>query len=281
VFYEEEVDEIRSDHIPTIEEARSQGELILVAEDNLTNQDVITRQLNMLGYACVMADDGEQALAIWRSEDFAILLTDCHMPNMDGFELVAAIRQDEKVKSLSRKPIVAITANALQGEAERCIAAGMDDYLSKPLKLQDLRTMVRKWLGVDGSTTKTIKIAHKDSTARAKSNADMPIDDSVVKDIFGDDEEMFREVLDSFIGPSAVIIDELKQAYATQSCDEVQAAAHKLKSSARSIGANELADICTALETAGKENDLETIGQLMPRLEPAFEEVKNYISSLS
>ncbi|MBT4888515.1 MAG: response regulator [Rhodospirillales bacterium] len=129
----------------SVEEALAQGTLILLAEDNITNQNVIQRQLKMLGYTCEIADDGKLALKAWRERDYGILLSDCHMPHMDGFELTAAIRGDE-AGSEKRAPIIAVTANALEGEAQRCIAAGMDDYLSKPLKMNDLKAMLRKWM---------------------------------------------------------------------------------------------------------------------------------------
>ena len=149
VNYDEEVEDLRSGRAPTVEEAREQGKLILLAEDNLTNQEVIRRQLTLLGYACEIASDGKEGFEMWRDGDYAILLTDCHMPEMDGFELTAAVRQDEE-SSDRRAPIVAITANALQGEAERCIATGMDGYLSKPVDMKELRKTLRKWMGDGG-----------------------------------------------------------------------------------------------------------------------------------
>ncbi|MDO8930849.1 MAG: ATP-binding protein, partial [Rhodocyclaceae bacterium] len=108
--------------------AVAQGRLILVAEDNETNQKVIVQQLALLGFAADVADDGKAALERWQSGDYALLLTDLHMPAMDGYELAAAIRDNEAGQR--RIPIIALTANALKGEAERCRAVGMDDYLS-------------------------------------------------------------------------------------------------------------------------------------------------------
>jgi CheY-like chemotaxis protein len=118
--------------------------LILLAEDNEINSDVISEQLHLLGYAVEIAEDGVQALKKWRCGRYALLLTDCHMPNMDGFELTSAIRAEESAPN--RLPIIAVTGNAMQGEAQRCLAAGMDDYLSKPLRMQELGAMLSKWL---------------------------------------------------------------------------------------------------------------------------------------
>ena len=118
--------------------------LILLAEDNETNQEVIQEQLRILGYACEIADDGEAALRLWRSGRFALLLTDCNMPIMDGFELTEAIRRSERQGV--RSPIIAVTANAMQGEAMRCLERGMDDYLCKPMRIDALAAMLTKWL---------------------------------------------------------------------------------------------------------------------------------------
>src|SRR3989338_3954069 len=131
------------------EDARRQGSLILVAEDNEINQKVIRQQLMLLGQTADIANNGREALERWLSGDYAILFTDLHMPAMDGYELTAAIRAAEKADSgKTRIPIIAFTANALKGEAERCIAIGMDDYLSKPVQLVNLKAMLEKWLPV-------------------------------------------------------------------------------------------------------------------------------------
>ena len=129
-----------------------QGQRVLLAEDHPVNREVITRQLLKLGYACECAEDGQQAwemlqAAAQRGAGYALLLTDCHMPRLDGYELTQRLRAQEAAKGLARLPIVALTANALQGEAERCLALGMDAYLSKPLQLEDLREVLARVLG--------------------------------------------------------------------------------------------------------------------------------------
>jgi len=121
--------------------------LILLVEDNLTNQEVVNYQLEVLGYECEIADDGVQGLELWKSGCFDLMLTDCHMPKMDGYEMTVAIRALEKEQNLKASPIIALTANALQGEAERCHGVGMDDYLSKPVELKNLKNMLKKWTG--------------------------------------------------------------------------------------------------------------------------------------
>lgn len=124
-------------------------QMILVAEDNEVNQEIIRRQLEHLGYPCMLVANGRQALEQLSRRDFALLVTDCHMPEMDGFELTHQQRGRER-GSRGRLPIVAVTANALRGEAERCVQAGMDDYLAKPVKLAALRKVLERWIGPPG-----------------------------------------------------------------------------------------------------------------------------------
>jgi CheY-like chemotaxis protein len=121
------------------------GPMVLLAEDNETNRDVLQEQLRLLGYAAEVVEDGVQALEKWRTGRFDLLLTDCHMPNMNGFELTAAIRAAEPPGT--HLTIIAVTANAMQGEAQRCLVSGMDDYLSKPVRLTELGQKLGKWLG--------------------------------------------------------------------------------------------------------------------------------------
>lgn len=269
---------------PTVDEAAALGQLILLAEDNPTNQDVIRRQLNTLGYACEIAEDGAQGLTAWRTERYCLLLTDCHMPEMDGYELTGAIRDDEKGGS-DRSPIIAITANALQGEAERCLAAGMDDYLSKPVAMPDLQAMLQKWMPVDVGQESTVQplkegVLAAEGSSKSNGHDQQAIDERALKDMFGDDQETFKEILASFVEPSEVIIRDLKDGHAERSAASVKDAAHKLKSSARSVGANALADACLALETAGKEEDWAQIDEIAPTLDSLMADVNGYIQSL-
>lgn len=283
---------------PTAEEAEAAGQLILVAEDNLTNQDVIRRQLNMLGYAAEIFENGVEALEAYRRKDYAILLSDCHMPEMDGFELTAEIRKSEAGRDV-RLLIVAITANALQGEAERCIAAGMDDYLSKPLEVPKLEAALQKWMpAADGDGTDDTAVAEIQEEALpaqdlvtegpepgeacqgAEAGTVAAVDPAALKSVFGDDEETFKEILNDFVQPATDNVAEIMAAYEERSADGVSKAAHKLKSSSRAVGANELADLCAALEAAGHADDWDVITTQTPKLPQSLGAVTRYIEDL-
>ncbi len=233
---------------PTIEQALTLGQLVLLAEDNETNRDVMTEQLRLLGYACEVAFDGVQALAMWRSGRYAMLLTDCHMPHMDGFELTTAIRHAEPEGK--RLPIVAITANAMQGEAERCRAQGMDDYLSKPLRMHELGPMLHKWLPL-ATQRLTALLVEADSVPKALPDWDA----GTLGQMVGDNPIMHRRLLETFLKNA-----EKQEAAILLSTDAGEFGAtanvaHSLKSASGMVGALQLAALCEQIETAGCSDD--------------------------
>ncbi|TAN70404.1 MAG: response regulator [Methylobacter sp.] len=282
-------DKIEADFsLPSRALARREGRLILVAEDNETNQQVILRQLALLGFAADVVDDGRQALERWRNGGYGLLLTDLHMPKMDGYELTTAVRSE--TKAARRIPIVALTANALKGEAEHCRAVGMDDYLSKPVQLVHLKAMLEKWLPVaantnpEGEGTHTLKstVLPPDSLATSpmQVTAAVPVDVSVLKALVGDDPAVVSEFLHDFRSSATQIATELETAYAAGQVVQVSALAHKLKSSARSVGALALGELCAEIEQAGKTDQAEVLAALLPRFEMEIAVVNAYLDAL-
>ncbi|PCI80787.1 MAG: hypothetical protein COB20_02725 [SAR86 cluster bacterium] len=277
---------INGGRAPTPKEALEQGKLILLAEDNLTNQDVIRRQLTRLGYACDIASDGKEAYEMWCKKSYAVLLTDCHMPEWDGFELTTAIRKDEESTG-KRCPIIAITANALQGEAERCIKAGMDDYMSKPVEMKTLQATLHKWMG-DGGTSDDKGVLDQDGKTQpfqsndqvGESTGNEPINERALKDVFGEDLETFKEILTDFMEPSQATINDIHSGFENRSADEVGQASHKLKSAAFSVGAEELGELCKSLEAAAKEANWKVISDGVSKIDGLMKLVANYISQL-
>ncbi len=137
--------------VPSRPEAIEQGQLVLVAEDNETNQEVIRQQLAMLGYQCDVAADGRDAFKLWLSGDYALILSDVHMPLMDGYQLAGAVRQEEIKRGSGHIPILALTANVLKGEDQRCRVAGMNDYMAKPVMPPILKGMLERWIPAAGA----------------------------------------------------------------------------------------------------------------------------------
>jgi CheY-like chemotaxis protein len=132
----------------TPEQGRDPVDRILIAEDNAINQKVIERMVQKLGYPVDLVANGREAIDALGGFSYSLVFMDCQMPEMDGFE---ACREIRKLDRGARIPIIAITANAMKGDRERCLAAGMDDYVSKPFKQEDLRVVIERWLGVSAT----------------------------------------------------------------------------------------------------------------------------------
>ncbi|MCX5869211.1 MAG: PAS domain S-box protein [Deltaproteobacteria bacterium] len=254
--------------LPSIAEAKAQGRLILVAEDDDINQKVILQQLALLGQRAEVADNGAEALRMWRDGDYALLLTDLHMPEMDGYMLAETIRREES--GGRRMPILALTANASQGEVHHTIAAGMDEYLTKPIRLQTLQAALSKWLPptheppLPAALSEPIK---GEPTAAA-------VDVTVLQGFVGDDPDTVREFLADYLAAAQRLGAELGAAAAVGDGEQVQAIAHKLKSSSRTIGAGTLAALCASLEKAGQARDRDAIRHGMAEFEAALAAVK-------
>ena len=243
---------------PSIAEAEAQGTLILVVDDHPTNLRLLCRQVNTLGYAAESAENGLIALSMWRSGRFSLVLTDCNMPVMDGQELTRNIRNSERDSGLKRTPIIACTANAVAGEAERCLACGMDDYISKPVRLADLLRKLDQWLAAEHTPPHERLVSGTDIQ---QSNADVacPIDRSVLADACGGDPVEERETLADFQRVNRNDGPRLRHAIELRDISEVVRLSHKMKGASRLIGARELARVCEQLEQAGRSNDISAI----------------------
>ena len=271
-----EVDILPIENLQSQDEAEAAGLLVLIAEDNETNQVVISRQLNLLGYTSQCAANGQEAFRMWQRHSYGLLLSDCHMPEMDGFELTREIRLQE---ADIRVPIIAITANVLQGEAERCLEAGMDDYLPKPVELIELKRMLQKWLPLKGQTARRNK--KKNNVVPQEGEIDRTIIDlSVLSSLTGNDPSLNRLFIKKYIDTAPAMIGAIHSASKSQDAAAVAGAAHKFKSSARAIGANTLAELCEHLESAGNTGELGEIKSLRKHLDAEAEAVLKFISDL-
>ena len=262
------------------EEAAAQGQLILVAEDNEINRAVIRHQLQALGYAADIAVDGEAALASWQAGDYAMVLTDCHMPRMDGFSLTDAIRRHE-AGSGRRTPIVAVTANAMKGEAERCLRAGMDDYLSKPVRMEELNDKLVRWMPARRAAETASGGPPLPATAvilPAEAAPASVIDRTVLGDVLGGDEAMILDLLDRFVVLSRDDAETLRRTVDRRGPDAV-GAAHKLKSGARGVGATRVAAICQDIEEGARHGRWQAVEAALSCLEQAVADVAGYAAA--
>jgi len=248
---------------------------VLVAEDNLINRELMAAQLELLGYEADFAEDGAQALEHWQQKDYAVLLTDIRMPKMDGYEMVSQIREREKDRG-SRLPVIAITANALADDVDKCYSAGVDDVIPKPVELEDLRNALARWS------------PGRDSGSGAPSRgADGGLDDSaafdleVLRQATGEKPQLHEQLLRSYRDELDGELDNIQQAFAWKNNEQLAEYTHKLKSSSRSLGAVFVAGACQQLESVARSADWGDIENLMPRLlyeaERANEFIREYL----
>src|SRR5258706_6711529 len=175
----------------TVEDAVAEDMLILLADDHPTNRLLLVRQLNTLGYAAETAENGAIALQKWKTGRYALLITDCHMPEMDGYDLTRAIRVIEEAGDGRRIPIIACKANALQGEAEICFAAGMDDYVPKPVEMRELLSRLDRWLPLSERESQDDRTESTPADPREND----PIERGPLAEISAGDRALEREIL--------------------------------------------------------------------------------------
>jgi signal transduction histidine kinase/CheY-like chemotaxis protein/HPt (histidine-containing phosphotransfer) domain-containing protein len=221
---------------------------LLVVEDNAVNQLVVQRMLQGLGCTSQVASDGAFALDALRHARFDAILMDCQMPTMDGYTLTGRIRAHEGPGE--HVPIIALTANALEGDRDRCLAAGMDDYLSKPFRQSELAMVLARWLPQQEQAR--MQQAPTDQCAaldEAALNAIRELD-------AGDAAGLLGQVVDMYLQASPPLIDHIRQGLGSGDADRVRMAAHTLKSSSANLGARRLSEMCAVLEHAARKGAL-------------------------
>ena len=263
---------------PSILQAEASGQLILLADDDETNRDVISAQLRLLGYAAEVVEDGVSALEKWRTGRFALLLTDCQMPLMSGFDLTDMIRFEEG--SDRHTPIIAVSANAMQGEAQRCLDGGMDDYLSKPLRMDELGPMLAKWLPASSDEAIAPVLGPVAESDSHPTDAPLPIwDANALNELVGDNPEMNQRLLTRFLKNTNAQITALKDAAQAGNLQDLAETAHPLKSAARTVGAFALGELCQSLEASAMAKDSALSVALTANISIAFDQAQQLIEA--
>ncbi len=258
----------------------AQAPLLLLAEDNPMNQKVLVEQLQTLGYQVEVADDGQIALDKWRQYRYPLLLTDLHMPNLSGYDLARAIRKEAAQyddEEIVYTRIVAITANALKGEAQKCLSVGMDDYLTKPVELAKLNAVLQRWLPASVAPDSVSAVA-----APVVSGHDStPICFTTIANFLGPDPQKHQEYLNYFTTQAAGLLQQLQQAVADVQTERCRSLAHQLKSMAKSVGALSLSELALQLEQAA-DSDHATgpgvLSGLYSALQLSFLQVTTYVA---
>ncbi|QPD04853.1 MAG: putative Hybrid histidine kinase [Candidatus Nitrospira kreftii] len=255
---------------------------VLVVEDNLVNQKLAVRMVEKLGYQPDVVDNGQEALTALKKSDYAAILMDCQMPIMDGFETTKNIRQREALaasggpqaeagpqlgiesSSLPHMPIIAVTANAMQGDRERCLAAGMDDYLSKPIKLDELRAALARWI----TSPPTNAMPEQQQPVYTTTASTRGIfDPARMYQNIGSDNDLFAQLICLFLDRHQTMLAEIRTALADADSSAVERTAHTFKGTAGNLCASEVGLTASRLEAVGRLNALHDAPPVYAQLE--------------
>jgi len=261
---------------PPVPEAEREGSLVLVVDDHPINRMVLVRQVNALGYAAEAAEDGMDALDMWATGRFAAIFTDCHMPELDGYGLARNIRACEQQNGHVRTPIIACTANVLGGEAERCLEAGMDDYLSKPVVLHQLAAKLDQWLPLRGASEQA-----SDAPQPEPGPTCAVLDRGRLALVVGDDPRRQEEALGKFREFIREDVAALERTLAEGDPEAVAHAAHRIKGAARTFGAEELGLIAERFEDAARAGEVATARAGMVDLQGALARLEAEVGALA
>jgi signal transduction histidine kinase/CheY-like chemotaxis protein len=241
---------------------------ILVAEDNAVNQAVILRVLEKMDHTAVLAENGKEALALASTEKFDLVFMDVQMPEMDGMAATAAIRKNESKNGTARLPIFAMTAHAMKGDRERCLEAGMDGYITKPVRFSDIEQTL--------SGVARTPIAPDKPAAPTAS-----WDKTEALDRIGGDEELLEELCQIFLEESPKLLQKLQQAVATGDSDGVMRAAHSLKGESSYLGAGGTSQAARQLEEMGRVKDLSRANETLAVLEREVANLRRDLKELA
>ena len=229
---------------------------ILLTEDNLVNRRVAVGLLEKRGHVVVTAGTGREALALLAEARFDVALMDVQMPEMDGFEATRRQREREKANNAKRVPIVAMTAGAMVGDREKCLEAGMDDYLSKPIDVNALVDALARW---------TAAPASGGATAPAPSESG-PLARATVLEQLGGDLELLADIVRLFLEEGPRLVDDVAHAVLDRDANKLERSAHSLKSCVGQLGAQRAFALASALERMGRERKIERASLLMEDL---------------
>jgi CheY-like chemotaxis protein len=235
---------------------------ILVAEDNSVNQKLVAKLLEKLGYQVHLATNGSEAVQALSQGPFAAVLMDCQMPEMDGLEATAQIRQLEK-ENATHTPIIAVTAHAMKGDKDRCLAAGMDDYVTKPINPQELKKALARW-----TFTPTGEIPQFFPASLTALN----VDEALAQ--VGGDRDLLEEMAEIFLEEYPHHLAGIKNALAHRDALTLARLAHTLKGSVGNFAAKAPFETARRLEHIGRQGDLSQAAEILAQLEGELSQLK-------
>ena len=289
--------------IPSAIQNVPSGTPVLLVEDNPVNQDVAREMLEYLGYSVCVAGNGSEALDFLEKNDFPIVLMDCQMPVMDGYEATKIIRQQERSSAgpeqKQRQVVIALTAHASENDREICVTAGMDDYLTKPYTLEQLAQILNRWLFRDDAEEPLPSTNVPQLSASVRENQSPaaptlvnthypedtdPIDHRFIDNIRKIDPQGTKRVLQTviryYLDDAPAVIKALRQAAENDNMEELFRKAHYFKSGSANLGASRLAELCKTLEFTGRNKPVLDDKALLDRIETEYALVSHALMEL-
>ncbi len=258
---------------PVVEDVNFVDASILIVEDNRVNQQVAIGMLERIGCHVDAVFNGREALEAMARQSYDLVLMDCHMPQMDGYEATRRFRASEVGKH--RLPIIAMTANIREGDSGKCLAAGMSDYLPKPLKLDLLRSKLQHWIGSKMVGVKTSLASEDNLTLKPESPyPHTPLDAEVLSELRASVGGAFSKMIEIFLEDTPLYLEALQTAIAKQETKMLKETAHSLKGSARNFGATYFAHLAKQLEDLGEAGASEKAIELLPALISEYRQVR-------
>ncbi len=255
---------------------------ILLCDDNAINQKVAARILQQLGYQPGLATNGREALDALDRQPYDLILMDVMMPEMDGLEATRLIREQQKSGApnySSRIVIVALTAHAMQGDREKCLAAGMDDYLAKPIRPGDVRQVIERW-SPQAATTRLAKSAPTAASAVPPQAAEPPVDMDRLNSLVDGDPGGLRELIELYLKQTTQQISQLEAGVRTRNADEVRRVAHSCAGASATLGMTRLVPMLRDLEKQGASGTLTTAAQVFEDAAREFKLIQNFLAAL-
>jgi signal transduction histidine kinase/CheY-like chemotaxis protein/HPt (histidine-containing phosphotransfer) domain-containing protein len=263
-----------------IPDLREKTDLILIAEDSPTNRKVAALQLASLGFTAQAVANGCEAVEAVESGAYSLVLMDCQMPEMDGFQATLAIRKAEMLTGW-HIPIIAMTAHALEGDRERCLAAGMDDYISKPVDLDELREVLSRWLMSDESDaaqrSPVLPPGRLEEIEDIQTVSEEPINLDLLRTSCGD--VAAKEILQVFLSAADTLLEGIDTARLKRDGRAIESLSHQLAGSSRAVGAHELARFSVCMEEAGARQNWVLTRSVYESLRWAIKRLRRYLSS--
>ena len=279
------------DIVRKIERPKHKHFRLLLVEDNAINQLVALRILNSLGYHADTVGNGHEAITATQGTDYDLILMDCQMPDMDGYTATEEIRKNEAATD-THVPILAMTANALKGDREKCIDAGMDDYLTKPIDIKSLSDLLEKWLPT-ATDDKQKENNEKEAAMKDKEEVAPPVEEKGesaldgeneeraktidmhrIREIFGDNNDAIKEFIGIFITSTEEVLKEVLVAVRAKDHDAAKKLLHRLKGSAGNSGIMIIHELCISGEQVLEKSDWSMLEQILHSINKQFAQLK-------